>query len=356
MNYESDNPVPVSTLRTNPLTEGHDRQVVVSPQRMMRPWSGKVEDIVEPDLPVYDESCPLCPGNQRQNGDTNPCYTDAFVFPNDNPAFVAEHTETGKKDISVIDQIFFADQPVRGLCEVLVYSPDHQKMMMHMTQEEIQKVIEAWSDRYRALGALPFIQYVAEFETRGKELGNSMPHAHGQIWAAEHIPPRAATEIRKQQELTERLGDIALLQYVDAELEREQRLVYQNDSFAAVVPPWAKWPYEIMALPKVELGSVDQCNERQVADLAKVLGAITRVYALLFQRPKYGAPYMLAVQQKPTDGRDYPDFQMHVDFKPNLLSPTRQKFIAGYEELFGYQRDLTPETAAQTLKTFAQAL
>lgn len=337
--------------RKNPFTDGRDEWILISPQRMQRPWSGKTEVIHEAILPIYDEHCVLCPGNKRQNENVNPDYTDTFVFPNDNPAFLHE-TEPREYNTHhpAADALLFQEVPVSGVCEVVVYSPKHDRLMMHMSQEEIVTIINTWSARYTALGSLPTISHVAIFETRGEELGNSVPHPHGQIWAESEIPPVMLPELKTQQALSAELGKNAMISYVEKELAKNERLIYFNESFGIVVPFWATWPYETMIIPLQPVSSIDHLSSKQISDLAKALWIVPNVYAQLFERPHYGAAYMMGIHQKPTDGKDYSFFQMHIHFRTPMLTPSRQKFAAGYEEYSGYQRDLTPEAAAATLK------
>lgn len=331
---------------------------IVSAERGAREWKG---DKGQPEdyIPAEDPECRLCPGRTRTRGEVNDNYIGTYIFPNDAPAFWVDFPEAEQPEEPThepgsfeerISQLLFQEQDARGICEVNIYTPRHNESLNRMTLDGIKSVIRMWQAQYVRLGSLPIINYVAQFETRGSELGNSQPHPHGQTWASEEIPPGAAMDVRKQHEQTVALGRNALLAYAHEEIRRDVRLVYRNDNFAVVVPWWAKWPYETMAIPTSPVSSIDQLNGDQVTDYAKTLWVMTNTYGKLFNRPQYGAAYLFGMLQKPTDGGDYQDYQMRAEFRPVNLGPLRRKYLAAFEEFFGIQRDLTPEVAAQTLK------
>jgi len=334
----------MNTKRKNPFASGKDEWIVLSPERLKRPWNGKLEIVEETDLPDFDPHCYLCPGTDRHNGEKNPVYTTTYVFPNDTSTF---HPPTIDDPQTLPATAFFTEAPEYGECEVVVYTPHHNKLMMHMELHEIEEIIHTWTNRYIELGKKDYINHVAIFETRGKELGNSMLHPHGQIWAESIIPPVVMTEIEKQKNLS-------LVDYLHEEMDKDLRIVYQNQHFVIVVPFWANFPYETMIIPTFPVSSLDQLHDAQIADLAKTLKIQIQAYATLFERPKFGSSYMFSIHQKPTDKENYDFFQMHFHFRTPMLTPTRQKYFAGYEENFGYQRDLTPEMAAAKLKEIIQ--
>ncbi len=326
----------------NPMT---GERLLVSPQRMSRPWQGKIETVQEAPMAEYDQSCYLCPGNTRNTGDVNPNYEDTYAFPNDYPTLLPKE-EGGP----VEDSPLFRSAPESGACEVLCYSPVHSKTMVNMDTADIGTVIRFWRERYQALAANPDINHVQIFESRGPEVGASNAHPHAQIWAQADIPNLPAKEFKKQGDYFLEHGSVLLLDYAQAELERETRVVHKNEHFITVVPYWAFWPYETMILPTSHAPSLNHLSDSQVACLAESLSVLTRAYAEHFQRPLYGAPYTMGIHQIPTN-EDYADSaQLHIHFEPPLLTPTRQKLIGGYERFAQPQRDITAERAADELR------
>ncbi len=326
----------------NPLTGDH---ILVSPQRMSRPWQGKTEMVEEAVMEDYDPTCYLCPTNTRNTGAVNPDYKGTYMFPNDFPTLLPKE-EGGP----IEDSPLFTSAPESGACEVLCYSPVHSKTMVNMDTAEIETVVRFWRERYQALAISPDIKHVQIFESRGSEVGASNAHPHAQIWAQANIPSLPAKELHHQEDYYQRYGSRMLLDYAQAELEREERVVHNNEHFLTVVPYWAVWPYETMILPTEHVPSLQELSDDQVTALADSLSVITRAYASFFQRPKYGAPYTMGVHQVPTDRSYIDSTQLHLHFEPPLLTPTRQKLMGGYERFAQPQRDITAEHAADELR------
>lgn len=341
---KGDNIRAIPHRRYNPLS---GKWLLVSPQRMLRPWRGQSENPEEPRLPAYDATCYLCPGNARQNGEKNPDYQGVHSFVNDFSAMVPPSSSMDVWDTGIG---FFLAPPEAGICEVLCYVPAHDRSMATMGIEELKQVIHAWRDRSDDLGRLPYISHVQIFENRGNEAGNSNLHPHGQIWAQGHVPAEVETEMRLQKEYFEKHGTSLLQDYLHEELRQKTRVLYRNDSFAVLVPFWAAWPYETMIGPLMSLQDFGALSEEYIGHLAEALSAITRAYASFFGRSRYGAPYTMGVHQRPFDNKEYPGMQLHIHFHPPLLTTHRQKFMVGYERFGETQRDITAEYAANELR------
>ncbi|MEI6501669.1 MAG: galactose-1-phosphate uridylyltransferase, partial [Armatimonadota bacterium] len=157
--------------------------VLVSPHRAKRPWLGQVEK-VEPDIrPAYDPKCNLCPGNARDNGEVNPAYATTYVFDNDFPALLSDTPDGELREGDLL--LARAEQ---GLCRVICFSPQHDLALAQMTPEQILPVVNVWAEQTVEIGARPEIGYVQVFENKGKMMGCSNPHPHGQIWATRNLP------------------------------------------------------------------------------------------------------------------------------------------------------------------------
>jgi UDPglucose--hexose-1-phosphate uridylyltransferase len=327
--------------RVNPLTGDW---VLVSPQRAQRPWQGRMEGTAAPAL-SYDPECYLCPGNRRAGGVRNPDYPSTFVFTND---FAALKPETSQLRGDESGQGLLLSEAERGTCKVVCFSPRHDLTLARMTVPEIVDVVDIWVDQFIELGALPSINYVQIFENRGEMMGCSNPHPHGQIWANETIPNEPRKEQGSQKAYSQRHGACLLCDYLQLELKDGSRLVVEEANFAALVPFWAVWPYEILLLPKTHLGDMRSLDASMRDGLADILKRLTTRYDNLFKSP---FPYSMGYHQAPTDGEAHPEWHLHAHFYPPLLrSATVRKFMVGYEMLASPQRDITPEAAASVLR------
>jgi len=217
-----------------------------------------------------------------------------------------------------------------------------------MTRQEIRPVVDAWTAQYQELGALDWIKYVQIFENRGAMMGASNPHPHGQIWSTDFVPDEPAAETRAQREHLDRTGHCLLCDYVAAERAAGERVVFENEHFAAIVPFWAVWPFEIILVSRRHLGEMPELTSDERDGLADALKRITTRFDNLFET---SFPYTMGFHQTPTDGVDHPEWHFHAHFYPPLLrSATVRKFMVGFEMLGMPQRDITPEDAAQRLR------
>jgi UDPglucose--hexose-1-phosphate uridylyltransferase len=220
--------------------------------------------------------------------------------------------------------------------------------MTHLSPEEILEIIRTWKTEYETIGSMEHISYVQIFENKGQLMGASSPHPHGQIWANEHLPSIVENEQHHQQNYFTEHSSPLLLEYLHMETEKQERLILENESFAVVVPFWATWPYETMVLPKTYIRSLSDMNEDDMKHLSEILKRLTARYDKIFST---SFPYSMGIHQQPTDGSDHPEWQFHMHFYPPLLrSSTIKKYYVGYEMLAEPQRDITPESAAMTLK------
>ena len=330
--------------RYNPLT---NTWVLVSPHRTDRPWQGQRENAPQPARVFYDPQCYLCPGNTRAGGVHNPPYTSTFVFENDFAALYPQSPEFHVDERGLL----IADRE-RGNCRVVCFSPDHGLTIARMDRGAIAQVVETWTAQYRELGALDYIRSVQIFENRGEMMGASNPHPHCQIWASESVPDELAAEEKSQRDYRERTGGCLLCDYGALEIARGQRLVCRNDSFLALIPFWAVWPFETMILGVRHATALDELNSAEQTDLADILKRVTTRYDNLFESP---FPYTMGFHQRPADGAKHPHFHFHGHFYPPLLrSAAVRKFMVGFEMLGNPQRDITAEAAAARLRALSE--
>jgi UDPglucose--hexose-1-phosphate uridylyltransferase len=319
--------------------------VLVSPHRTQRPWQGQTEDTVKPVLLQYDPSCYLCPGNTRAGGHETPKYAGTYVFEND---FAALKPDVLQAEMDVSGAGLLRAETERGVCRVLCFDPRHDLTLATMELASVRRVVEVWAEQAKELGTRAEIAYVQIFENRGAMMGASNPHPHGQIWATEHVPNEPALETAAQQAYLAKHGLPLLAAYLTLELEQKERVVAENASWAAVVPFWAVWPFELLLLPKKNVARIEDMDEAQRDGLAEILKSVTAGYNAVFDT---AFPYSMGFHGAPSDGEEHPEWTLHVHFFPPLLrSATVRKFMVGFELLGSPQRDITPEGAAGTLR------
>jgi UDPglucose--hexose-1-phosphate uridylyltransferase len=328
--------------RFNPLT---GEWVLVSPHRAQRPWDGQLEVADAPASVAYDPHCYLCPGNQRAGGVRNPNYGSTFVFTNDFAALTLQ-VQPARQDESGRGLLLYESEA--GTCKVVCFSPRHDLTLARMTVPEIVSVVNVWAEQHAGMGSLPYINYVQIFENRGEIMGCSNPHPHGQIWANQTIPNEPRKEQQSQQAYAEKYAACLLCDYLQAETKVATRMVVENAYFAALVPFWAVWPFEVLLISKPHTGDLASLDSPMRAGLADLFKQLTTRYDNLFEIP---FPYSMGFHQAPTDGAAHPEWHLHAHFYPPLLrSATIRKFMVGYEMLASPQRDITPEVAAITLR------
>jgi UDPglucose--hexose-1-phosphate uridylyltransferase len=245
-------------------------------------------------------------------------------------------------------------EPARGLCKVLCFHPNHSLTLARMTRAEIRRVVDAWTQEYEELAGLDCMEYVQIFENRGAMMGASNPHPHGQIWATGFVPDEPAAETQAQREHLDSTGHCLLCDYLAAERAAQERVVFENEDFAAVVPWWATWPFEVLVLSRRHLGALPELNLEERDGLADILKRLTTRFDNLFQT---SFPYTMGFHQSPTDKQAHPEWHFHAHFYPPLLrSATVRKFMVGFEILGMPQRDITPEAAAQRLRACPEVM
>ena len=293
------------------------------------------------NLPSYDPTCYLCPGNMRAGGVTNPDYKGVFIFDND---FAAVLPGAGVPN-DESDPVFEVT-PANGVARVICFSERHDRSMPDLTQAEIRAIVDAWAEQTAELGqGYPSVQI---FENKGATMGCSNPHPHGQVWATSFVPDEVATEDQHQRAYFAEHGRPMLLDIAAREFEAKLRIVTANQDWLAIVPFWASWPFETLLLPRFAVSQMSGLGETARDTLAEITQTLTRCYDNLFG---VSFPYSMGWHGAPFDGQDDAPWQLHAHFYPPLLrSATVRKFMVGFEMLAEAQRDLTPEQAAERLR------
>jgi UDPglucose--hexose-1-phosphate uridylyltransferase len=319
----------VSELRWNPLL---GEWVATATQRQDRTF-----------LPP-DDYCPLCPTKPGGFPTEVPERSyDIVVFENRFPSLKRSPDQP-----TVESSELYPVRPSQGVCEVVLYSPNHSSSLAREPVEQIHKLVCVWSDRFRELGALDFVEYVFIFENKGEAIGVTLHHPHGQIYAYPFIPPRIETELKQFADHQQATGKCLLCDVLLQELQSASRIVAENDSFVAVIPFFARWPYETHLYSRRHFQALTDMSEAEVKDLAAMLKMVLVAFDKLFD---VSFPYMMVMHQRPVDGRPYDYYHFHIEFYPPLRSANRLKYLAGSETGAGmFINDTLPEEKAGELR------
>ncbi|MGB4372453.1 MAG: galactose-1-phosphate uridylyltransferase, partial [Halanaerobiales bacterium] len=235
-----------------------------------------------------------------------------------------------------------------GICEVVLFTAKHDGIMSKEPFSRFVKLVKVWKDRYEELGEKDFVDYVFIFENRGEEVGVTLQHPHGQIYAYPFIPPKIKKELDSSREYLEETGQCLFCSVLEEEQGDGRRIVASNDSFTAFVPFFARYPYEVHIYANKHLPSLKEFGEKEIEDLALILRTIIQKYDNLYGFP---FPYIMAIHQQPTDGsgEDYSHF--HIEFYPPYRTENKLKYLAGSEAGAGtYIVDALAEEKARELR------
>ena len=291
------------------------------------------------------EYCPLCP-TEPGGYPTEVLRTsyDVVVFENKFPAFSPNANGAGEPGTELMPTT-----PSRGLCEVVLYSDEHNATLASMSEERIRNLIEVWADRYVELGALQYVEYVFVFENKGEEIGVTLNHPHGQVYAYPFIPPRPARELKAAERYREREQGALHANILAQERADGRRIVVQGEHFTAFVPFYAHYPYEVHLYANRSATSIVDLSDAEREDMARTLKRLLLGYDELFG---FSLPYVMVMHQAPTDGLDYEDLaHFHIEFYPPHRTEKKLKYIAGSEQGAGaWIVDALPEETASALR------
>ena len=275
--------------------------------RRSDPHLGTVVHVVgtrqaRPNLP--STGCPFCVGGREA-----PEPYDVKSFPNRWPAMPGDR------------------------CEVVLYTPDHDATFASLGVDGARRVIDLWAERTAALGARPDVDYVLVFENRGPEVGATIAHPHGQIYAYDHVPQRPARLLEAKWTPDPLPGD---------------RLVIARDSWQVVVPFAGTYPVSLNIAPVEQVPDVVALDGTARDALAGVMVDLLDRLDRLFGRP---LPYMMWLNQRPTDGNEWPQAWFNME----IVSPWRNagvpRYIAAAEVACEeYFNPVIPEVLAEDLR------
>lgn len=293
-------------------------------------------------LPPADE-CPLCPSSPGRLSEIPSADYDVVVFENRFPSLAMSTEGPGEALLGGLAPT----RPATGRCEVVCFTSDHDAAFGSLAPEQVRLVVDAWVDRTLALSALPGVEQVFPFENRGEEIGVTLAHPHGQIYAYPFVTPRTRRKLAAAHRYRERTGRALYDDLLAAELADGSRVVAASAHWVAFVPAAARWPFEVHVYPRRRTPDLPSLTEDEKDDLCglylEVLRRLDGVFGLRM-------PYVAGWHQAPlVQARE--DAALHLELFSSRRSPTKLKFLAGSESAMDvFINDVAPEQAAQLLR------
>jgi UDPglucose--hexose-1-phosphate uridylyltransferase len=287
---------------------------------------------------------PLAPATDPNHGTEVPSGPwDVAVFENLFPTFASGAHDPPDSTVPTA--------PARGSCEVVVFTQDPSTTLGRLPLCQLELVIDVWADRYEELSRRTDVAYVFPFENRGVEVGVTLHHPHGQIYAYPFIPPIPARELEQQREHFIRHGRGLVEDLVAREIADGTRTVYVGPYVTAFMPVCARYSYEVWVAPMRPASSFAALTVDERRDFARALKTVLLKFDGLWNRP---FPYILVFHQAPTTGATYPEAHLHAEFYPAYRMPGRLKYLAGSEIGAGvFTADTFPEQKVQELQAVA---
>lgn len=237
--------------------------------------------------------------------------------------------------------------PAAGKCEVVCYTSNYDSSFKDLSHQQIRTVLEAWRDRTSELSQIPYIEHIAPFENRGEEVGVTLNHPHGQIYAYSYLPPKTARMLEVAKNHLSKTGRVLLDDIVARELSDGSRIICKNEHWVAYVPYASRYPFEIHIAPMKSAPDLVSLSEEQCLAFAPIakeaLQRLDGVFGL-------NMPYIASWHQAPVrQGRDA--LRVHWQIQSIRRAPGKLKYLAGSESAFGaFMMDLKPEQSAQQLR------
>ncbi|HEX2221403.1 MAG TPA: galactose-1-phosphate uridylyltransferase [Candidatus Limnocylindria bacterium] len=319
----------MSELRWNPLL---GEWVITATHRQDRTF-----------LPPRDY-CPLCP--TRPGGVPTEIGREDFEIVSFENRFPSLRREP---PVPAVDGTELTPvRPAAGVCEVVVYTPEHDATLAGASLARIERLIAVWAHRTVELGARAEVAYVFVFENKGEVIGVTLHHPHGQIYAYPFVPPVIGREAKAGDDHAARTGACLWCDLAEQERGDRRRVLLESGAWLATVPFAARWPYEVHLQPRRHVGWLHELDAAERRDLARVLRRTLRTYDALFG---FSLPYIMSIHQRPTDGPGRDAYHLHLEFYPPHRTESKLKYLAGSEAGAGaFINDTLPEETAARLR------
>lgn len=290
------------------------------------------------------ELCPLCPTTGELLTEVPESDFEVVVFDNRSPSLRPPDGDFALPDLVGAD----TDEGVAaGKCEVICFTADHGGAFKSLSAQRVRTLLEAWIDRTRELSELPYIAHIAPFENRGEEIGVTLAHPHGQIYAYSYLPPRVAKMLEVARAHHAKTGRVLFDDVVARELRDEVRVITRNEHWLAYTPYASRYPFEIHIAPLQPVADLTEltpaARDSFPAIAIEIMQRLDGVFGV-------DMAYIAAWHQAPVrTARDI--LRLHLQITSVRRAPGKLKYLAGSESAMGaFIMDMKPEQSAQQLK------
>ncbi|TDC47455.1 galactose-1-phosphate uridylyltransferase [Jiangella ureilytica] len=291
-------------------------------------------------LPPKD-LCPLCASTPDRPTEVPSATYDVVAFENRFPS-LSTHATTGATGTELVPV-----RPGTGRCEVLVFSSDHNASFATLAPAHARLVVEAWVDRTAELSAVPGVEQVFCFENRGEEIGVTLSHPHGQIYAYPYVTPRTARMMQSAREHRDRTGRNLFADVLAEERAAGTRIVGQTAHWTAFVPAAARWPVEVHLYPHRQVAEIGDLDDTERDEFVTLYLDVLRRFDALYDAP---LPYIAAWHQAPVR-HDRDLAYLHLQAFSIRRAADKLKYLAGSESAMGaFVTDVLPEDVAARLR------
>lgn len=299
----------MSELRWNPLL---GTWTMVAANRQNRPNMPK-------------DWCPFCPGE----GKKVPSVYRTYIYPNDFPAL------SGLEGVGIEGNVsagIYQTGQASGGCEVVLYSPDHHANLYDLPTDHMDELVGLWALRTSHYKQFPLVKYVFAFENRGPEVGVTMPHPHGQIYAYPFVPLKLETELKQCRQYFLRTGRNLFDDMLMEENADGRRVILETTHFMVFLPHFTDYPYGVFIVAKEGMIYLDEMSFESQSELGKVLQDVTGMFDTLFDRQ---FPYMMCFHQGAVNSPEWEGqeryYRFHIEFYPPLRNANTIKYYASSE-------------------------
>ena len=251
------------------------------------------------------------------------------------------------QNAEIAPELFVKTAPGKGVCEVVVFTQDPETSLAALPLEQVALVLKVFADRTKELGARGGIEYVLPFENRGVEVGVTLHHPHGQLYAYPFVPPLQAKMTEMQKDFFARNGKGLLESMIQDEIKDGRRVVAEEKNAISFIPVCARYPYETWIAPKRKVAYLHELSESEMLDFARTVKTTLMKFDAMWNRP---FPYLMLLFQAPL-GTSHPEWHAHIEIYPPYRSKDRLKYLAGTELGAGvFINDSHPEEKAKELR------
>lgn len=283
------------------------------------------------------EYCPLCPSQKGSDG---------TVFATEVPS--SDRLYSWAVFENMFPGLSQAEGKHTGRCEVVLYSPRHDSTLAQEPLSQIEGLVSVWQDRCAEIAKDPNIDFIFLFENKGTEIGVTLHHPHGQIYAFNHVPPFVLSEHKMSADHHSKTGECLICSITKDELKAADRIVFETHNIVAFVPFAARYPYEVHITTRQHRPLIQQLTDDERRDLAIALKTILLKYDKLFDFPM---PYIMAHHQARARDTNCADYHWHIELYPPYRTAKKLKYLAGVESGTGFFiNDTFPEEKAAELR------